>query len=106
MSLSEGGTLSPDQVSVGVLVTQVPRDVIDPVVVGLGKQAKRSDGKLAAHVTAYLTMGLWLFPDDPYEEVATKVTGGLDRYRLLGRRRGVCRRPVGSPRPASAWGRR
>jgi hypothetical protein len=65
---------------VGVLVTQVPRDVIDPVVAGLGKQAKRSDGKLPAHVTAYLTMGLWLFPDDPYEEVATKVTGGLDRY--------------------------
>jgi len=25
-------------------------------------------------------MGLWLFPDDPYEEVATKVTGGLDRF--------------------------
>jgi hypothetical protein len=65
---------------VGVLVTQVPRQVIDPVVVGLGKQAQRSDGKLAPHVTAYLTMGLWLFPDDPYEEVATKVTGGLDRF--------------------------
>ena len=64
----------------GVLVTQVPRDVIDPVVRGLGKQAKRSDGKLPPHVTAYLTMGLWLFPDDPYEEVATKITGGLDRY--------------------------
>jgi len=65
---------------VGVLVTQVPRDVIDPVVVGLGKQAKRSDGKLPPHVCAYLTLGLWLFPDDPYEEVATKVTGGLDRF--------------------------
>ena len=64
----------------GVLVTQVPRDVIDPVVHGLGKQAKRSDGKLPPHVVGYLTMGLWLFPDDPYEEVATKVTGGLDRY--------------------------
>jgi hypothetical protein len=65
---------------VGVLVTTVPRDVIDPVVVGLGKQAKRSDGKLPPHVTAYLTLGLWLFPDDPYEEVATRVTGGLDRF--------------------------
>jgi len=65
---------------VGVLVTQVPRDVIDPVVEGLGRQAKRSDGKLPPHVTAYLTLGLWLFPDDPYEEVATKLTGGLDRF--------------------------
>jgi hypothetical protein len=65
---------------VGVLVSQVPRDVIDPVVQALGKQAQRCDGKLPPHVTAYLTMGLWLFPDDPYEEVATKITGGLDRY--------------------------
>lgn len=63
-----------------MLVASVPRDAIDPVVQALGKQAKRSDGKLPPHVTAYLTMGLWLFPDDPYEEVATKVTGGLDRY--------------------------
>ena len=72
--------MRPDQVTLGVLVGQVPRDVIDPVVAGLGKGARRSDGKLPAHVTAYLTMGLWLFPDDPYEEVATKVTGGLDRF--------------------------
>ncbi|HEY6795919.1 MAG TPA: IS4 family transposase [Kineosporiaceae bacterium] len=63
-----------------MLVTAVPRDAIDPVVQGLGKAAQRSDGKLPPHVTAYLTMGLWLFPDDPYEEVATKVTGGLDRF--------------------------
>jgi hypothetical protein len=78
--MSAAETLRPDQVTVGVLVTQVPRDVIDPVVAGLGKQAKRSDGKLPGHVTTYLAMGLWLFPDDPYEEVATKVTGGLNRY--------------------------
>jgi hypothetical protein len=32
------------------------------------------------HVTAYLALGLWLFGDDAYEEVATKVTGGLDRF--------------------------
>ena len=75
-----GSEVRPDQVTVGVLVSQVPRDVIDPVVAALGKAAQRSDGKLPAHVTAYLTMGLWLFPDDPYEEVATKVTGGLDRF--------------------------
>ena len=42
--------------------------------------AKRSDGKLPPHVTAYLTMGLWLFPEDDYTEVAAKVTGSLDRF--------------------------
>jgi hypothetical protein len=70
----------PDQVSVGVLVTAVPRDAIDSAVVRYGVGAKRSDGKLPPHVTAYLTMGLWLFPDDDYAEVAAKVTGSLDRF--------------------------
>jgi hypothetical protein len=70
----------PDQVSVGVLVTAVPRDAIDAAVVRYGVGAKRSDGKLPPHVTAYLTMGLWLFPDDDYAEVAAKVTGSLDRF--------------------------
>jgi hypothetical protein len=70
----------PDQVSVGVLVTAVPRDAIDHAVARCGVGAKRSDGKLPPHVTAYLTMGLWLFPDDDYAEVAARVTGSLDRF--------------------------
>ncbi|NES17356.1 IS4 family transposase [Micromonospora sp. PPF5-17] len=70
----------PDQVSVGVLVTSVPRDAIDGAVARCGVGAKRSDGKLPPHVTAYLTMGLWLFPEDDYTEVAAKVTGSLDRF--------------------------
>lgn len=70
----------PDQVSLGVLVTAIPRDAVDAAVAGCGAGAKRSDGKLPAHVTAYLTMGLCLFADDDYEEVATKVTGSLDRW--------------------------
>ena len=35
---------------------------------------------MPAHVTAYSTLGLSLFPDDDYEEVAAKVTGSLDRF--------------------------
>jgi len=31
-------------------------------------------------VVAYLVMALWVFSGDSYEEVATKVTGGLDRF--------------------------
>ena len=80
MAAVSGVDVSPDQVSVGVLVTAVPRDKIDVAVAACGVQAKRSDGKLPPHVTAYLTMGLWLFPDDDYTEVATKVTGALDRF--------------------------
>ena len=70
----------PDQVTLGVLVSQVPRDAVDDAVTACGVREKRSDGKLPAHVTAYLTLGLALFPDDDYTEVATKVTGSLDRF--------------------------
>ena len=70
----------PDQVSLGVLVNAVPRDAVDEAVAICGVGAKRSDGKLPAHVITYLTLALCLFPDDDYIEVATKVTGSLDRW--------------------------
>jgi hypothetical protein len=73
-------TVTPDQVSVGVLVSSIPRDVIEVAVAARGVGARRSGGKLPAHVVAYLTMGLCLFPDDDYTEVATKVTGALSRF--------------------------
>ena len=72
--------VSPDQVSLGVLVSSVPRDVVDAAVAAHGVGAKRSDGTLPPHVVAYLTMALSLFPDDDDEEVATKVTGALSRF--------------------------
>lgn len=70
----------PDQVTLGVLISQVSRDAVDDAVAVCGVREKRSDGKLPAHVTAYLTLALALFPDDDYEEVAAKVTGSLDRF--------------------------
>jgi len=70
----------PDQVSIGVLVDAVPRDAVDEAVAVCGVREKRSDAKLPAHVVTYLTLGLCLFPDDDYEEVAAKVTGSLDRF--------------------------
>jgi hypothetical protein len=78
--MSSGVVVGPDQVSLGVLVSAVRRDVIDAAVAGCGVGAKRSDGKLPPHVVAYLTMALCLFADDDYEEVATKVTGSLSRF--------------------------
>ena len=70
----------PDQVSLGVLVTAVPRDAIDVAVAACGVGERRRGGKLPAHVVAYLTMALCLFTEDDYEEVATKVTGALSAW--------------------------
>jgi hypothetical protein len=70
----------PDQVTLGVLISQVTREAVDDAVAVCDVREKRSDGKLPAHVTAYLTLALALFPDDDYAEVAAKVTGSLDRF--------------------------
>ena len=78
--MGEGVVVRPDQVSLGVLVSAVPRDAVDVAVARYGVGAKRSDGKLPAHVTAYLTMAMCLFAEDDYTEVATKVTGSLSRW--------------------------
>ena len=69
-----------DQVTLGVLISQVSREEVDAAITVCGVREKRSDGKLPAHVTAYLTLALALFPDDDYTEVATRVTGSLDRF--------------------------
>ncbi len=70
----------PDQVSLGVLVTAVPRDAVDAAVGACGVGERRRGGKLPGHVVAYLTLGMCLFPDDDYQEVATKLTGAFDRW--------------------------
>jgi Insertion element 4 transposase N-terminal/Transposase DDE domain len=70
----------PDQVTLGVLISQVSREEVDAAIAVCGVREKRSDGKLPAHVTTYLTLALALFGDDDYAEVATKVTGSLDRF--------------------------
>ncbi len=78
--MTAGVLVRPDQVSLGVLVNSVPRDAVDEAVAVCGVRERRSDGKLPAHVITYLTLALCLFADDDYEEVATKVTGSLDRF--------------------------
>jgi Insertion element 4 transposase N-terminal len=50
-----------DQVSLGVLASSVPRDVIDDAVSAAGRSAKRSDGKLPPHVMVYFAMAMALF---------------------------------------------
>jgi hypothetical protein len=75
-----GPVVRPDQVTLGVLISQVSREEVDAAIGVCGVREKRKDGKLPAHVTTYVTLALTLFPDDDYEEVATKVTGSLDRF--------------------------
>lgn len=70
----------PDQVSLGVLVTAVPRWAVDEAVAACGVVEARRGGKLPPHVIAYLTMALCLFADEDYEEVATRVTGALSKW--------------------------
>jgi hypothetical protein len=78
--MDQGVVVRPDQVSLGVLVTAVPRDAVDAAVAACGVGDRRAGGKLPAHVVAYLTMALCLFTEDDYEEVATKMTGALDAW--------------------------
>src|SRR5664279_1144436 len=78
--MTVGVLVRPDQVTLGVLVDAVPRDAVDDAVAVCGVRERRSDSKLPAHVITYLTLALALFADDDYEEVATRVTGSLDRF--------------------------
>src|SRR3984957_5576876 len=60
-----GGALT-DWVSLGVLASSVPRDVVDDAIA--------EAGKLPPHVMVYFVMALALFADDDYEEVAARLT--------------------------------
>lgn len=69
-----------DVVSLGVLTSSIPRDVVDDAIADTGRRARRSDGKLPPHVMVYFTMALALFADDDYEEVAARLASTLDSW--------------------------
>ena len=69
-----------DWISVGLLASSVPRDVIDEAVTGHDRQARRSDGKLPPHVMVYFVMAMALFADEDYEEVLTRLVEPLTRW--------------------------
>ncbi|GAB3869992.1 hypothetical protein GCM10029964_110020 [Kibdelosporangium lantanae] len=75
-----------DWVSIGVLTSSVPRDVVDEAVAVAGKQAKRGDGKLPPHVMVYFVMAMALFAEDDYEEVAARLTDTLAMWGCWGDR--------------------
>ena len=72
-----GGGALTDWISLGVLASSVPRDVVDGAVAAAGKGARRAGGKLPPHVMVYFVMALALFADDDYEEVAARLAEAL-----------------------------
>src|SRR6266516_3315927 len=72
-----GGGALTDWISLGVLASSVPRDVVDDAVAAAGKGARRAGGKLPPHVMVYFVMALALFADDDYEEVAARLAQTL-----------------------------
>ena len=62
----------------------MPRDAVSLVTVevhpDLGDRIRYRSDSAPAACDHYLTLALSLFPEDVYEEVATRVTGSLDRW--------------------------
>jgi Insertion element 4 transposase N-terminal len=75
-----GSSVLTDWISLGVLASSVPRDVVDDAVAAAGKGAKRAGGKLPPHVMVYFVMALALFADDDYEEVAARLAQTLQGW--------------------------
>jgi hypothetical protein len=75
-----GSSVLTDWVSLGVLASSVPRDVVDDAVEVTGKGARRAGGKLPPHVMVYVVMALALFADEDYEEVAARLAGTLQAW--------------------------
>jgi Insertion element 4 transposase N-terminal len=75
--VAAGSSALTDWISLGVLASSVPRDVVDDAVEAAGKGAKRAGGKLPPHVMVYFVMALALFADEDYEEVAARLAETL-----------------------------
>lgn len=66
-----------DGISLGVLAGEVPRDLIDEVLVETDRRERRSR-LLPAHVMVRFCQAMCLFFDDDYEEVMKKLVGSWD----------------------------
>ncbi|HLX50868.1 MAG TPA: IS4 family transposase [Streptosporangiaceae bacterium] len=79
-----GSSALTDWISLGVLASSVPRDVVDEAIAETGRGARRAGGKLPPHVVVYLVMALALFAEDDYEEVAARLTEALRGWGCWG----------------------
>ena len=74
------GTRLSDWISLGVLASWVPRDVVEEAVDATGKSARRKGGKCPPHVMLYFVMGLALWAEEDYEEVWAQITKTLAEW--------------------------
>lgn len=82
-----------DRIGLGVLTRLIPRELVDEVVISVGKKEQRQN-KLPARVVVYFVMAMALFYGESYEEVMRKLVDGL-RYM------GTWRRDWKMPTPAA-----
>jgi transposase IS4-like protein/DDE family transposase len=73
---SGASLLLTDAIGIGALTRLVPRELVDEVVLSLGRKELRKN-KLPARVMVYFVMAMALFCGDGYEEVMRKLAGGL-----------------------------
>lgn len=73
----------PDRVAVGVLTRTFPPESVDEAIEGAGARELRRRA-LPARMTAYFTLGMWLWPEHGYEEVLRQMTDGLSWAGLDG----------------------
>ena len=94
-----------DRISIGVLMSVVPRDLVDEVIAYTGSREIRSR-LLPSHVVVYYVIALALFFGEGYEEVMRRLSADSDscgiglthgrflrRVRFLRLARGSARNP-------------
>ena len=105
------GSRVTDFISVGVLASRFPRDVVDRVLAETGRKSQR-ERQLPAHVVVYYVIALALYMSVSYGEVLRCLVEGLswlglpvERIRATGRSGEVYeadRRLALLPEPAKA----
>lgn len=67
-----------DRIGLGVLTRLLPRELVEEVVISVGRKEQRNN-KLPARVVVYFVLAMTLFHGESYEEVMRKLVDGL-RY--------------------------
>lgn len=86
----------------GVLASELSREAVDEVVAN-GRQPRRRDSRLPAHVMVYFVLALGLWSGDDCEQVMPQLTDRWGPGRLGCRPTGPQPR-AGPRRPVSGWG--
>ncbi|MBP5871177.1 hypothetical protein F3K34_11585 [Streptomyces sp. LBUM 1486] len=63
----------------GVLASEQSREAVDEVVVAHGRQPRRRDSRLSAHVMVYFALALGLWSGDDCEQVMARLTDRWSR---------------------------